>query len=173
MARMSNKTADMAAGPDPETNLDWVERIRASLVDWYVHAARDLPWRKDRDPYRILVSETMLVQTTVAAVMPYYERFLQRFPTVTALAEAKEEAVLKVWEGLGYYRRVRQLHAAAKQVVTRHGGIIPNEGEDLRALPGVGRYIAGAVLSFAFDQPAAIVEANTQRSFDSMARLEG
>jgi A/G-specific adenine glycosylase len=105
----------------------------------------------------------MLVQTTVAAVVPYFERFLARFPTVAALAAADESEVVKAWEGLGYYRRARQLHAAARAVVRDHGGVIPDEPDALRALPGVGRYIAGAVLSIAFDRPAPIVEANTQR----------
>ncbi len=105
----------------------------------------------------------MLVQTTVAAVIPYFARFLERFPTVVALAEADETEVLKAWEGLGYYRRARQLHDAAKAVVGRHAGTFPDDPEAVRALPGVGRYIAGAILSFAFDQPAPIVEANTQR----------
>jgi A/G-specific adenine glycosylase len=139
-------------------------------MDWYRRGHRRLPWRADRDPYRILVSETMLVQTTVAAVVPFFERFLARFPTVVALAEADESEVVKVWEGLGYYRRARQLHAAARTIVDRHGGRVPDDPGALQALPGVGRYIAGAVLSLAFDQPAPIVEANTQRV---LARLLG
>jgi A/G-specific adenine glycosylase len=154
-----------ALSPDatPDHDPAWVDRIREKLVDWYHDARRDLPWRLDRDPYRILVSEMMLVQTTVTAVVPYFERFLRRFPTVTALAEADEAAVIKQWEGLGYYRRARQLHAAARAIAERHGGQVPDDPETLRALPGVGRYIAGAVLSFAFDRPAPILEANTQR----------
>ncbi len=116
-----------------------------------------------RDPYRILVSETMLVQTTVAAVLPYYERFLARFPTIEALAAADEDEVVKAWEGLGYYRRARALHAAARAVMETHGGVFPEDSPAILALPGVGRYIAGALRSFAFDQPAPIVEANTQR----------
>jgi A/G-specific adenine glycosylase len=137
--------------------------MRGRLIDWYERGHRELPWRAERDPYRILVSETMLVQTTVAAVVPYYERFLARFPTVADLAAADEATVLKAWEGLGYYRRARQLHAAARAIVEGHGGVVPGDVEALRALPGVGRYIAGAVVSFAFDRPAPIVEANTQR----------
>jgi A/G-specific adenine glycosylase len=137
--------------------------MRRRLVDWYDESRRELPWRADRDAYRILVSELMLVQTTVAAVIPYFERFLRRFPDVRSLAEADEAEVLKAWEGLGYYRRARQLHAAARQVVREHGGIIPDDPEAVRALPGVGRYIAGAVLSFAFDRPEPIVEANSRR----------
>ncbi len=130
---------------------------------WYRDARRDLPWRADRDPYRILVSEMMLVQTTVVAVIPYFERFLRRFPDAAALAAADESDVLKAWEGLGYYRRARQLHAAARLIVSQHGGTLPDDPIAVRALPGVGRYIAGAVLSFAFDRCEPIVEANSQR----------
>lgn len=147
----------------PDCDPGWVDRVRRALVVWYEQGHRKLPWREEHDPYRILVSEMMLVQTTVAAVVPYFHRFLEQFPTVEALARADEEEVLKAWEGLGYYRRARQLHAASRMIVEEHGGRIPNQAEDIRALPGVGRYIAGAVLSFAFDQPAPIVEANTQR----------
>jgi A/G-specific adenine glycosylase len=148
---------------EPDLDPEWVGQIRRELVAWYERSRRDLPWRADRDPYRILVSEMMLVQTTVAAVIPYFARFLARFPTVAALAAADEAEVIKAWEGLGYYRRARQLHEAAKVVVREHGGVIPDDPDAVRALPGVGRYIAGAVLSFAFDRPAPIVEANTQR----------
>ena len=115
----------------------------------------------------------MLVQTTVSAVVPYFARFLARFPTVADLAAADEAEVVKAWEGLGYYRRARQLHAAARAVVRDHGGAIPDDPEAVRALPGVGRYIAGAVLSFAFDRPAPIVEANTQRVLCTLAGLAG
>jgi A/G-specific adenine glycosylase len=147
----------------PDLDPAWLERVRDRLVEWYRGAARPLPWREDRDPYRILVSEMMLVQTTVTAVVPFFARFLARFPTVVALAEADESDVLKAWEGLGYYRRARQLQAAARAIVVDHGGVFPDDPEAIRALAGVGRYIAGAVLSFAFDRPAPIVEANTQR----------
>ena len=148
---------------DPDRDDEWVRRVRQALLAWDAHAHRELPWRADRDPYRVLVSEMMLVQTTVAAVVPYFERFLARFPTIATLAEADEADVLKAWEGLGYYRRARQLHAAARAVMGRHGGAFPDDPEAVRALPGVGRYIAGAILSFAFDRQAPIVEANTQR----------
>jgi A/G-specific adenine glycosylase len=151
------------APADPDLDPAWVDRVRRGLAAWYERGHRDLPWRQGRDPYRILVSEMMLVQTTVAAVVPYFERFLARFPTVAALAAADEVDVLKAWEGLGYYRRARQLHQAARAVVQDHGGAVPDDPEAIRALPGVGRYIAGAILSFAFDRPAPIVEANTQR----------
>ncbi len=146
-----------------ETDDAWVSEVRARLVGWYEEAKRELPWRSDRDPYRILVSEMMLVQTTVAAVIPYFERFLDQFPDIRALAEADEAAVLKAWEGLGYYRRARQLQGAARQVMRDHAGKIPDDPAAIRALPGVGRYIAGAVSSFAFDRPEPIVEANSQR----------
>jgi A/G-specific adenine glycosylase len=132
-----------------------------------------LPWRETRDPYRILVSEMMLVQTTVAAAIPYFHRFLERFPSVQSLAEAPEADVLKAWEGLGYYRRARQLHAAARAVLAAHQGVVPQALDDLRALPGVGRYIAGAIRSFAFDLPAPIVEANTQRVLSRLLAWEG
>jgi A/G-specific adenine glycosylase len=148
-----------------ELDLDpvWIAGVRERLAGWYLDARRDLPWRADRDPYRILVSELMLVQTTVTAVVPYFERFLNRFPDVSALARADERDVLKAWEGLGYYRRARQLHAAARAIVREHGGTVPDDPVAVRRLPGVGRYIAGAVLSFAFDRPEPIVEANSQR----------
>ncbi len=148
------------------------EAIRRDLIAWYDRGHRDLPWRRDGDPYRILVSETMLVQTTVAAVVPFFARFLERFPTVEALARADEADVLKAWEGLGYYRRARQLHSAAKAIVNDHRGRVPDDPEALRSLPGVGRYIAGAVLSFAFDRPAPIVEANTQRVLARLLAIE-
>jgi A/G-specific adenine glycosylase len=147
----------------PDIDPDWLRRVRTRLVEWYEGAGRKLPWREDRDPYRILVSEMMLVQTTVAAVVPFFGRFLARFPDLTALAEAEEADVLKAWEGLGYYRRARQLQAAARAILSDHAGVFPDDPEAIRALPGVGRYIAGALLSFAFDRPAPIIEANTQR----------
>jgi A/G-specific adenine glycosylase len=148
---------------DVDRDRPWVANVGERLLAWYAEARRDLPWRTDRDAYRILVSELMLVQTTVAAVIPYFERFLSRFPNPEALAAADESEVLKAWEGLGYYRRARQLHAAARVIVREHGGAIPDDPAAVRALPGVGRYIAGAILSFAFDRPEPIVEANSQR----------
>jgi A/G-specific adenine glycosylase len=163
-----HQSREIDRGPDngnsvPDLDSEWVARVRARLIDWFEGAGRKLPWREDRDPYRILVSEMMLVQTTVAAVVPFFARFLERFPTVRDLAEADEADVLKAWEGLGYYRRARQLQAAARAIMHDHAGSFPEDPEAILALPGVGRYIAGAVLSFAFDQAAPIVEANTQR----------
>ena len=137
--------------------------LRAALLRWFDRHQRPLAWRRDRDPYRIWVSEVMLQQTTVAAVGPYFERFVAAFPTVQALAAADEQQVLKLWEGLGYYRRARHLHAAAGQLALRHGGDLPDDPTVWAGLPGVGRYILGAVLSQAFDRRLPIVEANSLR----------
>lgn len=144
--------------------------LRRRLLAWFDRHQRNLPWRADRDPYRIWVSEVMLQQTTVAAVVPYFDRFLAAFPTVTALAAADEQAVLKLWEGLGYYRRARHLHAAAKRIAAEHGGVFPDDPAAGADLPGVGRYILGAVLSQAFERKLPIVEANSLRV---LARLFG
>ncbi len=136
---------------------------RAELVAWYRGHGRDLPWRRRTDAYAVLVSEFMCQQTTVAAVIPYFERWMAAFPTVRALAEADEESVLGLWQGLGYYSRARNLHRAARAVVERHGGEVPDDWDALRALPGVGEYTAGAVVAFAFDRPAPVVDANVAR----------
>lgn len=135
----------------------------APLLAWYEAARRDLPWRRTRDPYAIWISETMLQQTRVDAVVPYYERFLAQLPTVASLAEASEDRVLSLWSGLGYYRRARMLHAAARRVVREHGARLPEGLEQLRSLEGVGRYTAGAVASIAFGQRAALVDGNVAR----------
>src|SRR5262245_29481523 len=137
--------------------------LRRRLLAWFDKNHRDLPWRRDRDPYRIWVSEVMLQQTTVAAVIPYFERFLAAFPTLADLAAADEQDVLKLWEGLGYYRRARHLHRAARQLAAEHSGALPDDPAVWRELPGVGRYILGAVLSQAFDRRLPIVEANSLR----------
>lgn len=142
----------------------------ALLLDWFDRHKRDLPWRVDRDPYHIWLSEVMLQQTTVTAVVPYFRRFLAAFPTVESLAAADEQQVLRQWEGLGYYRRARHLHAAAKLLVAEHGDTLPDDPEVWAGLPGVGRYILGAVLSQAFDRKLPIVEANSLRV---LARLFG
>jgi A/G-specific adenine glycosylase len=146
------------------------EGIVEPLVRWFGRVGRDLPWRRSRDPYRVWVSEIMLQQTQVERVKDFFTRFLAAFPGVQALAAAREAQVLKLWEGLGYYRRARQLHAAAKQVVAEHGGSFPRTAEGLRSLPGIGRYTAGAIASIAFDAPEPIVEANSRRV---LARLVG
>jgi A/G-specific adenine glycosylase len=147
-------------------------RFRAALRSWYGAHARALPWRETHDPYAILVSEIMLQQTQTATVISYYRRFLARFPDVASLAQADEQDVLRLWEGLGYYRRARSLHRAAKEVVDRFGRQFPRDVETIRTLPGVGRYTAGAVASFAFDAQAPIVEANTQRLYARLAAIE-
>src|SRR6266705_2440726 len=116
--------------------------FRRSLLRWFRHHGRDLPWRKTRDPYAILVSEFMLQQTQVATVLPYYNKWLRRFPDFSALALAPESSVLHGWQGLGYYARARNLHALAKIVIRKHGGLLPDKIEDLRALPGIGHYTA-------------------------------
>ena len=165
----AKKSGTTSLDQDPE----WLAPVQQRLTAWYAEAQRDLPWRANSEPYRILVSEMMLVQTTVTAVIPYFERFLARFPDVRALAEADEADVVKAWEGLGYYRRARQLHAAARIIVEQYGGTMPEDPAAVRALPGVGRYISGAILSFAFDRPEPIVEANSQRSAGAVARDRG
>lgn len=137
--------------------------LRRRLVRWYVKNRRDLPWRRTRDPYAILISEIMLQQTQVATAMPYYDGWLKRFPTFAQLASATEAEVLHQWQGLGYYSRARNLHAAAKLVVSRHNGILPTDPEAMRRLPGLGRYTANAVATFAFDQSVPIVETNITR----------
>jgi A/G-specific adenine glycosylase len=137
--------------------------FRRQLLCWYDRNKRDLPWRSSKDPYRIWVSEIMLQQTRVAAVIDYYHRFLSIFPTVEALARAKPATVLGAWSGLGYYRRARAMHAAARLIVTKQGGKFPEETNDLRQLPGIGPYTAAAIASIAFDQRAALVDGNVER----------
>jgi A/G-specific adenine glycosylase len=140
------------------------KRFAARLVSWYAKHRRDLPWRRDaRDPYRVWISETLLQQTQVATVIPYYARFLARFPTVRALAAARLDDVLKAWEGAGYYARARNLHRAAQAVVARFGGKIPQTVDELLTLPGIGRYTAGAIASIAFNRDAPILDGNVTR----------
>lgn len=145
----------------------------AALQRWARESGRALPWRGERDPYRVWLREVMLQQTTVVAVVPYLERFLTLWPTVSALASADEAAVLRAWEGLGYYSRARNLHRAARVIVTEHGGAFPQRAEDLQALPGIGRYTAAAIASFAFHQPVGIIEANTLRLQTRLLALTG
>lgn len=152
---------------------DWLRRFRAGLRRWHKQHGRELPWRNCRDPYRVWISEIMLQQTTVAAVKPYFERFMQRFPDVGTLASADEEAVLRLWEGLGYYSRARNLHRAAKTLMESHNGSFPQTIDELLTLPGIGRYTAGAIRSFGFDLPAPIVEANTLRLYSRLLGFRG
>jgi A/G-specific adenine glycosylase len=145
-----------------------IRAFRASLLRWYSHHCRDLPWRRSHDPYPIVVSEVMLQQTQAAAVVPYYIRWLRRFPTIRSLACATESDVLHAWQGLGYYARARNLHRCAKLIVENFGGICPSDPDELKSLPGIGRYTANAIAVFGFDQPLPLVEANTGRA---LARL--
>ena len=145
-------------------------RIAPLLLAWYDQHARTLPWRGIHDPYRTWVSETMLQQTRVETVLGYYDRFLQRFPTIADLAAAPEDDVLKLWEGLGYYSRARNLHKGAKQVMAEHGGVIPSTVEALRKISGIGPYTAGAIASIAFEQPVPAVDGNVIRV---VSRLRG
>lgn len=147
--------------------------LRRRLLDWFAEHARDLPWRQNRDPYRVWLSEVMLQQTQVETVKPYFARFLEAFPTVADLAAAPEQEVLRLWEGLGYYRRARGLHAAAKVLVAEHEARFPRDVAALQKLPGVGRYTAGAIASIAFDLPAPILEANTIRLFTRLTAYRG
>lgn len=137
--------------------------FRRSLLAWYRKHGRDLPWRRTRDPYAVLVSEFMLQQTQVATVIPYYNRWLRRFPDFEALAAASESEVLHAWQGLGYYARARNLRATAQAVMEKHGGRLPESLDAIRDLPGIGRYTANAVATFAFNQSVPIVEANITR----------
>jgi A/G-specific adenine glycosylase len=154
-----------AAAPEPAA-------LRRVLLGWYRRARRDLPWRRTRDPYRIWVSEVMLQQTQVATAVPFYQRFISRFPNLEALARARGDAVLASWAGLGYYRRARSLHEAARTVVREHAGRIPEEPDAFGRLPGVGRYTTGAVLSMGFDKPLAVLDGNVARVLSRVFALE-
>ena len=148
-------------------------RFKRRLLAWYRAVARDLPWRRTRDPYRIVVSEFMLQQTQVTRVLEYYPRFLDRFPTVSSLAAAPSTAVREAWDGLGYYRRADNLHRLARTVVNDHAGVIPDDPDTLETLPGVGRYTAGAVATFAFERRAPAVDTNVARVLGRVFRLRG
>jgi A/G-specific adenine glycosylase len=137
--------------------------FRRGLLRWYRRHGRDLPWRRTRDPYHIVVSEFMLQQTQVSRVETYYRRFLERYPTIDALAAASPDAVRESWDGLGYYRRATNLHRLAREVVDQHAGVMPSDPVVLERLPGVGRYTAGAVACFAYEQVAATVDTNVAR----------
>ena len=149
-----------------------VRRLRARLLAWFDEHARDLPWRREPTPYETLVSEVMLQQTRVETVIPYYERWLARFPDVSALADAPEDDVLRAWEGLGYYSRARNLHGAARVVRERFAGALPHEYSALRELPGVGDYTAGAVASIAFGRVEPAVDGNVKRVLARLYDLE-
>ena len=143
-----------------------------SLLDWYARNARDLPWRQTTDPYAIWISEVMLQQTQVKTVIPCWHRWMKKFPTINALARSKSDTVLKCWEGLGYYSRARNLHEAAQTIVSRHGGIIPRNPSEVLALPGIGRYTAGAICSIAFNLPEPILDGNAMRVLTRVFGIE-
>jgi len=140
-----------------------VKHLPELLLPWFAEHRRNLPWREDREPYHIWLSEIMLQQTRVEAVKPYYKRFLAALPDIAALAHAPQEQLLKLWEGLGYYSRVRNLQKAARQIVDQHGGIFPQEYDEIRALSGIGNYTAGAIASICFEQPTPAVDGNVLR----------
>lgn len=154
------------------TNSSNLQYFTTELLAWYDREKRDLPWRRDNHPYRVWVSEIMLQQTRVDTVIPYFERFMARFPTLHVLADAPEEDVLKAWEGLGYYSRARHLHAAAREVCELYGGTVPEEPDLVRRLPGVGPYTAGAILSIAFNRPEPAVDGNVMRVMSRYFLLE-
>jgi A/G-specific adenine glycosylase len=149
-----------------------IPRIREALLAWYDANHRRLPWRETIDPYRIWVSEVMLQQTRVETVLRYYPAFTARFPDIRSLAEADLEEVLKLWEGLGYYARARNIHRAARRVVDQHGGIVPRDPVAFRALPGVGEYISAAVLSISFGLPSAVVDGNVRRFLSRLLAID-
>ncbi len=147
-----------------------IARVRKRLLEWYGRSRRDLPWRRSRDPYAIWVAEIMLQQTRVAVVAERYQAFLARFPTLASLAQAAEQEVLALWSGLGYYRRARMLHQAARLVANQRQGNLPARAAELRLLPGIGAYTAAAVASIAYGEPVAVVDGNVERV---LCRLEG
>jgi A/G-specific adenine glycosylase len=149
-----------------------VEQFRPRLLEWYRHNRRDLPWRGESSPYRIWISEVMLHQTQVSTVIPYYRRFLEKFVDVEALAAAPLEEVLKAWQGLGYYARARHLHQAAKEIVEKHDGQLPQTYAELRKLPGFGDYTAGAVAAIAFGEAVPAIDGNVKRVLARLFALE-
>ena len=154
--------------PDGIASAAEIVHLRSSLLEWYDLNRRDLPWRRTRDPYAIWVSEIMLQQTRVAAVVDRYDAFLRNFPSVAALAHAPEAEVLALWSGLGYYRRARMLHRAAKVVVLENGGVMPGTAAALRALPGIGAYTSAAIASIAYGEPVAVIDGNVERVVDQL-----
>jgi A/G-specific adenine glycosylase len=157
--------ADVAA---PE-----IAAMREFLLEWFHKYQRDLPWRRNKDPYRIWLSEIMLQQTRVTAVIPFYERFLENFPTIAALAAAPETEVLRLWAGLGYYSRARNLRSAAKEIVAKHGGEFPRSAEHALALPGIGSYTAAAILSIVFGERHAVLDGNVARVIARLGAVHG
>jgi A/G-specific adenine glycosylase len=161
--------------PESWRDFDWgssAERLRQALLQWYAQSGRDLPWRRTRDPYAIWISEVMLQQTQVKTVLPYYDRWLQQFPTIVALASAEQQQVLKAWQGLGYYARARNLHRAAHMIVQTHGGEFPQTLDAVMQLPGIGRTTAGGILSAAYNQAVPILDGNVKRVLSRLMALD-
>ena len=169
MAETGKTTSKTSASPQPQQ----LRRLRRQLLSWFGRASRELPWRQASDAYAIWVSEAMLQQTQVATAKPYFERWMKQFPDLQTLAEASEADVLHAWQGLGYYSRARNLHKGAICVVRDHGGRLPRKPEELRLLPGIGPYTAGAIASIAFGQRAALVDGNVNRVLSRLFALEG
>ncbi|WP_067728747.1 A/G-specific adenine glycosylase [Oceanobacillus damuensis] len=149
-----------------------ISQFQDDLLNWYEKTKRDLPWRKERDPYKIWVSEIMLQQTKVDTVIPYFNRFIEKYPTVYDLAAADQQDVLKTWEGLGYYSRARNLQNAVKEVVSEYGGKVPSTPKELGGLKGIGPYTKGAILSIAYNQPEPAVDGNVMRVFSRLLKIE-
>ena len=168
LVKFMAKTSVSAQPPVPD--LDRLAPTTVGIADWFVKNARLLPWRENPSPYQVWVSEIMLQQTRIEAVMPYYDRFIAALPDIPALAAAAEDRLLKLWEGLGYYRRVRHMQQAARMIVEKYGGHLPADYDSLRSLPGFGEYVAGAVASIAFNLPVPAVDGNVLRV---LARLTG
>lgn len=145
--------------------------LTGALLDWYAGHARELPWRGSDDPYAVWVSEIMLQQTRVESVISYYERWMERYPTIQVLASASQQEVLAVWEGLGYYSRARNLHRAAQLIMREYGGQLPHSANELRKLPGIGRYTAGAIASIAFNQDEPALDGNIRRVFSRLYQI--
>ena len=165
--KSSSKAQDEQLPPNGDAE---PRRFASALLTWSEANARDLPWRRNRDPYRVWLSEVMLQQTRVQAVLEHYRLFLKKFPTVHKLASAREATVLAAWSGLGYYRRARMLHAAAKVVVRELGGRFPADSERWRSLPGIGRYTAAAIASISANEPVAVVDGNVERVLSRLRR---
>jgi A/G-specific adenine glycosylase len=168
---MCENTASMTADHFPRNAA--LKQFRLKLLEWFAAHQRDLPWRRNRDPYRIWISEIMLQQTRVAAVIPYFEKFCARFPDVAALARAEKAEVLRMWSGLGYYSRARNMQAAAQQMVREHGGKFPKTEKEIRGLRGIGKYTTNAILSIAFGEKHAVLDGNVARVVARLGAIRG
>ena len=171
MTNLEHKKIFKAAGIEM-WSAEKIQAFRKALLDWYDKEKRDLPWRRTSDPYSIWVSEIMLQQTRVDTVIPYYHNFLDKFPDIAALAAAPEDAILKAWEGLGYYSRVKNMQKAAQQIVAEYGGVFPEDPQEIAKLKGIGPYTAGAVSSIAFQIPEPAVDGNVMRVMSRLFEID-